>query len=80
MASEYKVHDFLRKALLPNSVSIYLVHYFAKGLLQFTMNGGQLLGIPVSFMNRDEHLVDFVHGFIHASLQVQSENKVRSVN
>lgn len=52
------------------------MHDFAKGFLQFTMNGGQLLGIPVSFMNRDEHLVDFVHSLVHAGLQTESENEV----
>lgn len=68
--------DSERSALLPSGVSIYLVHNFAKGLLKFTMNSGQLLGIPISFMNRDEHLVDFIHGLVHASLQTRGKNKV----
>lgn len=51
------------------NTSHYLMNYFAEGLLEFTMNCGQFLGISVSFVNWNKDFVNLVDSFIHASLE-----------
>lgn len=52
----------------PSHARTYLVDYFAKGLLQFTVNGGQFFCVPVGLVHGDQHLVHFVHSLVHAGL------------
>lgn len=41
---------------------------FAKGFLQFTMYGGQLLGVAVGLVDGNEDLVHLVHRLVHPGL------------
>lgn len=57
----------------------YLVDNLAESFLEFTVNSRQLLGISVSFMNRNKDFVNLINCFIHASLKNKGHQIAPSV-
>lgn len=48
--------------------STNLIVYFVEGVLQFAVDGGELLKVSVGFVDGTEDLVDLIYGLVHGSL------------
>lgn len=51
---------------------------FAERFLEFTMNCGELLGIPVCLMDWNQHFINFIHRLVHSCLEEHMSNKEES--
>lgn len=45
-----------------------LIVYFVEGVLQFAVDGGELLKVSVGFVDGTEDLIDLIYGLVHGSL------------
>lgn len=49
-------------------MSTNLIVYFVEGILQFSVDRGELLKVSVGLMNRTEDLINLIYGLVHGSL------------
>lgn len=50
-------------------MSTNLIVYFVEGVLQFAVDGGELLKVSVGLVNGTEDLINLIYGLVHGSLE-----------